>query len=256
MYGESVFTTLRALNGVPQDWGLHFDRLCKSADFLFGPFLESQEWGELLRQRIETKLFSLEGDKVVRLTLYREQSRGLLKAPVISVGELKLNFSTSVFDSSRFSDRLKLRTCPSISRPDWWPGYLKCGNYLNTILLQKRYLRPGDDDVLFLSPEDTVLESSVANIFVVKNDRLFTSPAGPNVLEGVMRQKVLSNGGKYFAEVSETETSFEQLLRADGVFGCNSVRGLFLVDRIDDNEIIFTQEFLDKFRKLSVQVLQ
>ena len=111
-----------------------------------------------------------------------------------------------------------------------------------------------DDDVLFLSRDDTVLESSVANIFVVRHNKLYTAPAGPNVLQGVMRRKVLDVAHEYFDNAEETETTMEQLIRADAVFGSNSVRGLFLVDRIDDYEITYNQEFLEKFERLNYRV--
>jgi 4-amino-4-deoxychorismate lyase len=113
---------------------------------------------------------------------------------------------------------------------------------------------PDDDDILFLSCDDTVLESSVANIFVCRHDKLYTAPAGPHVLEGVMRKRVLEKAHEAFSSVSETPSGMKEMIKADGVFGTNCVRGLFLVSRIDDHEIIPSAEFLERFDKLK-QVL-
>jgi branched-subunit amino acid aminotransferase/4-amino-4-deoxychorismate lyase len=151
---------------------------------------------------------------------------------------------------------IKLRTCPVNKKQHWWPSYLKAGNYLETILSQKRYMRPGDDDVLFLSEEDTVLESSVANIFIVRHDKIYTPPPGPNVLEGIMRKKLLAVALDYFVDFEETATTFEQLMRADAVIGSNSVRGIFLVDRIDDHEIAYKEDFLIKFHNLRDKIFK
>jgi 4-amino-4-deoxychorismate lyase len=255
MYGESVFTTLRLLDGRPQDWEDHLERLRKGTEFLYGPFIET-EWPLDFRNRLEEVLAPIAGDKVVRLTIYRDQVRGLLRTGLISLHDLRVHVSSSPLDPSRFENKaLKLRTCPATKRPYWWPSFLKAGNYLDTILCQKLYLKPQDDDLLFLSSEDTVLESSVANIFVVKQDKLFTAPLGPNVLDGVMRKKVISLALEYFSDFEESETSMEQLLRSDAVFGSNSIRGLFLVDRIDDYEITYSQDFLKKFSGLKQKVL-
>ncbi len=255
MYGESVFTTLRLLDGQPQDWDAHFERLKKGTEFLYGPF-NDEDWSMHFRNRLELSIGELTGDKVVRLTVYREQARGLHKTSLISIGDLKINVNSSPLDPSRFENKaLKLRTCPATKKPHWWPSFLKAGNYLDTILCQKLYMKPYDDDILFLSPEDTVLESSVANIFVVRHDRLYTAPLGPNVLDGIMRKKVINVALEFFSDFEESETSMEQLLRADAVFGSNSVRGLFLVDRIDDYEITYSQEFLAKFSSLKERVL-
>lgn len=256
MYGESVFTTMRMIDGNLKDWDLHFDRLKRGVEFVYGPFTDGDEWKAKLKNRFEGVVQDLSGDKVIRLTVYREQARGLLRTGLISVQDLKIHLNHSVFDPARVDERpLKLRTCSISKRPHWWPSYLKAGMYLETILSQKMYLKPGDDDLLFLSQEDTVLESSVANIFIVRHNKLYTAPTGPNVLDGVMRKKVCSVALGYFEDFQESETTMEQLLKADAVFGSNSVRGLFLVDRIDDYEITYSEEFLEKFEKIKYRVM-
>lgn len=255
MYGESVFTTMLMVDGAMRDWDLHFLRLKKGVEYIYGPFTDGSDWTLTFRNIAEERIQQIDGNKVVRLTIYREQARGLIKPQFLSIADLKIQLTVSSFDRSRTEDKmLKLRTCPVNKRPYWWPDYLKCGNYLETILSQKIYMRPGDDDILFLSTEDTVLESSVANIFVVRHNRLYTAPTGPNVLDGVMRKKVLSVGMDYFDRIEESETSMEQLLKADAIFGSNSVRGLFLVDQIDGYEINYTDHFQAKFKALKNRV--
>lgn len=255
MYGESVFTTMRMINGAMKDWNLHFDRMRRGVEFVYGPFTDGNDWAAKLKTRMEGAFNDLSGDKVVRITVYREQARGLIRTGLVSVQDLKIHINHSVFDSSRVDERaLRLRTCGVSKRPHWWPSYLKAGNYLETILAQKMYLKTGDDDLLFLSQNDTVLESSVANIFIVRHDKLYTAPTGPNVLDGIMRKKVCNVALDYFADFEESETSMKQLLKADAVFGSNSVRGLFLVDRIDDYEITYNEDFINKFEKLKIRV--
>lgn len=257
MYGESVFTTMRIINGALKDWNLHFDRMKKGIEFVYGRFTDGEDWPLILKNKLENKFQDLVGDKVLRLTVYREQARGILKGGPISINDLSINLSFSPLDPNRYIEkRIKLRTCPVTERPNWWPSYLKAGNYLDTILKQKIYLRPEDDDVLFLSNRDTILESSVANIFVVRHDKLYTPPLGPNVLEGVMRKKIINVALDYFTDCTETETTIEQLFKADAIFGSNSIRGLFLIDRIDDHEILFSEKFIDKFNSLKNRVFE
>jgi 4-amino-4-deoxychorismate lyase len=255
MYGESVFTTMRMAEGTLLDWDLHFDRLKKGVEFLYGPFTDEDDWAYKLRNRLDVKFADLTGDKVIRLSVYREQSRGLIRTGLISVTDLRINLSHEPLDQTRYINKtIKLRTCPAPVRPHWWPPYLKAGNYLETILAQKMYLRPGDDDILFLSQDDTILESSVANIFVVKHDKLYTAPLGPNVLDGVMRKKVIQSAINIFQDIDETETTIEQLFKADAVFGCNSIRGLFLVDKIDDHEMNVSEFLKEKIQLLKSKV--
>ena len=257
MYGESVFTTMRMINGVLVDWELHFDRLKKGVEFLYGPFTDGNDWMANLKGLLEVSCQAETGDKILRLSVYREGARGVMKSSLISVSDLKIHLSSTPFERERFEGlMLKLRTCPTPTRPTWWPSYLKAGNYLEVILSQKVHLKSGDDDLLFLSTLDEVLESSVANIFIVRKGKLFTAPLGCNVLDGVMRKKVLKVAPEFFEEVQEAYTDSEQLFKADAIFGSNSVRGLFLVDRIDDYELTYKEEFLDLFHKLKARVFE
>lgn len=251
MYGESVFTTMRMIDSRVIHWDWHFERLSKGAEFLYGPFTDGKDWTHILRNRLEAKFQDIEGDKVLRITLYKEQARGLLKTGLDSVTDLRINIQHTLFDPSRFESKMiKLRSCPVIKRPLWWPSFLKAGNYLETILSQKIHMKEGDDDILFLASDDRILESSVANIFVVKNNKLITAPVGPNVLDGIVRKKLLQIAPEFFDEVEEDSITVDQIYRSEGIIGTNSVRGLFLVDRIDDYEISYNQSFLEKFDKL------
>lgn len=255
MYGESVFTTMRMINGVLRDWDDHFTRLKEGVSFIYGPFTDGDDWPIHFKNRLEERFLDESGDRVIRLTIYREQDRGLLKTGLVSIRDLKIALHSTPFDSARNEGRMfKLRTCSSPIRPHWWPSSLKAGNYLETILNQKLFMQPGDDDVLFLSPQDTVLESSVANIFILRHNRLYTAPLGPNVLDGVMRKKVLAVAAEFFDGVEETASTLEQLFKADGMIGTNSIRGPFLIDRIDEHEMIYSQDFLEKFERLRKRV--
>ena len=256
MYGESVFTTMRMKNDQLLDWEDHFARLKKGVHFVFGPFTDGDDWPLVLKNRLEERLHEEKGDRVVRLSLFLGQERGLIKSGTISIHQLKIAIQSSLIDNTKLENRtFKLRTCSVPLRPHWWPGYLKAGNYLETILSQKLFMQPGDDDILFLSPQDTVLESSVANIFIMRHNRLFTPPSGPNVLEGVMRKKVIDVAEEFFDSIEEAPSTLEQLLKADAIFGTNSLRGPFLIDRVDEHELNYSDEFKTIFENLRKRVM-
>jgi branched-subunit amino acid aminotransferase/4-amino-4-deoxychorismate lyase len=255
LYGESVFTTLKMENGELKHWDLHFDRLKKGIEFMFGPFLDQDNWVPVFKNRLESTIQHEEGEKVVRWTVYRHQARGLRKLNLISTSDLKIHASVRTFEPDRTVGRsVRLRSCPAPMKPHWWPEYLKAGSYLDTILAQRFYLKENDDDVLFLSPNDTLLESSVANIFVVRHNKLYTAPTGPNVLDGVMRKRVIEVAAEIFEDVVEVATDMEQALKADAIFATNSVRGIFMVQALDDHEFNPDPELVKKINSLRAHV--
>lgn len=236
------------------DWDYHFDRLRKGVEFLFGPFPDDGDWELNFRNRLEARLGIENGDKVLRLCVYLDQhERGLRISHPVTVGELRLHLLVSTLDPSE-SKSVNLRTTAALPRPLWWPSFLKAGNYLETILAQKMVLQTGDDDLLFLSHTDTVLETSIANIFIVRHNKLYTPPLSANVLDGVMRKKIINSAHEFFSECQESGSSLEQTLKADLVFCCNSVKGLFLVNQIDGHDIQAIPAAMEKFSALKKRV--
>lgn len=256
MYGESVFTTMKMVDGILMDWELHFERLRKGVEFVYGPFTEDENWDSLLRDKIKRETTGLSGTSVVRLTFYLDHSRGLFRKQVTSINDLKIHLYQTPLDSIQSDFKFyKLKSCPGFAKPQWWPSFLKAGWYLPSILAEKTLQATGYDDVLFVSGEGHVLETSIANVFVLKNNTLYTPSLGPDVLDGIMRRKVLKLASSHFRSIREGHCTMEELFHADAIFCSNSVRGLFLVDRIDDHEITYNEEFLKKFRLFKDEVL-
>ena len=253
LYGESVFTTMRVSEGQAFDQEEHLDRLEKGVEFVFGPFEEGDSWRELFRQRFIEELCKITTTKVVRITVYRAQTMSGLRQGMMAAKDL--HFSTISSPLATEHLHLRLSTCPSFNRPSWWPSFLKAGDYLPTILSQRKYLSPGFDDLLFLSDTGTTLESSIANIFVVRHNKLFTAPVGPQVLDGVMRKKVIDQHSPLFTSVRFEGSTLQQLHCADAVFGSNSVRGVFLIDRINDHSYSYTPDFIAAFEDWRQKVM-
>ena len=235
------------------DWEIHFDRLKEGVNFVYGPFPESEAWVQALKNRLEKCLQPLSGDQVIRLSVYTDQTRGLIRSGTLPIDDLQIHLSVTPY--LKEIKWFNLRSCPSPTRPEWWPGYLKAGNYLETILTQKQYLKVGDDEVLFLGVDQSVLESAVANIFVIRNNKVYTAPTGPQVLAGVMRKKVIQEAGHFFDRVEESAITLNELFKAEAVFGTNSVRGPFLVNKVDDHHFDYSQTFLSNFENLRKRVM-
>jgi para-aminobenzoate synthetase/4-amino-4-deoxychorismate lyase len=88
------------------------------------------------------------------------------------------------------------------------------------------------DDALFFNERGELTEGAVHNVFVV-NGSLWRTPAiACGVLPGTYRASIL----KTRSNAREDVLTLEDILRADAIYLCNSVRGIFSVRLLDDRK--------------------
>ncbi|MBX9722603.1 MAG: aminotransferase class IV, partial [Candidatus Obscuribacterales bacterium] len=81
----------------------------------------------------------------------------------------------------------------------------------------------GAFDAIFVNEQGFVTEGGRSNVFAKIKGQWFTPPLAAGVLPGVMRAQVL-NDPSYFAQ--EKNLSLDELLTAEELFVCNSLRGI------------------------------
>lgn len=84
-----------------------------------------------------------------------------------------------------------------------------------------KYLKQGCYDVLFLNKNKQVTEGAISNIIVQKNGKRFTPPVSCGLLAGIYRNYLIRR-----CHVKERILFKRDLLNADKIYLCNSVRGL------------------------------
>lgn len=82
----------------------------------------------------------------------------------------------------------------------------------------------GCDDALMLNGINQVAEVTSANIYWVKNSRIYTPPIGSGCLEGVTRKIVIAESKKLGFQLTEKNGKLNTLLEADEVFISSSLK--------------------------------
>lgn len=100
----------------------------------------------------------------------------------------------------------------------------KTAAYLDAIMAQKQAQAEGMDDAIFLNGNGNVCCTTLANIFVVKNDEIRTPAQTDGVISGVTRGRIIALARQLGYVVSEGNISVDELLGADEVFASNSLR--------------------------------
>lgn len=81
------------------------------------------------------------------------------------------------------------------------------------------------DDALFFNERGELTEGSIHNVFIVKDGKWRTPAVACGLLEGTYRKMFLAE----HPEALETVLGLDDLLNADAIFVCNSVRGMYEV---------------------------
>jgi len=101
---------------------------------------------------------------------------------------------------------------------------LKSANYLPYVMAAIWAKENKLNDALILNQHDRICDSTIANVFWVKDEKIFTAPLSDGCVAGVMRKKILEllarNPDQLVQEHVLTE---EILLQADEVFLTNAI---------------------------------
>lgn len=90
------------------------------------------------------------------------------------------------------------------------------------------------NDCLVLNTHGRIADSTIANLFLIKGDTIFTPALSEGCVNGVMRKYLLESLIASNYQVKETILSKEDLLAADEVFLSNAINGMRWVQRFRD----------------------
>jgi branched-chain amino acid aminotransferase len=97
-------------------------------------------------------------------------------------------------------------------------------------------VRAGFDEAIMLDPNGCVAECTGENLFIVREDRIYTPPRA-TILEGITRDTVITLARDLGLEVIEEPISRDQLYVAEEVFVCGTAAEVTPVRMIDFRKI-------------------
>lgn len=112
-------------------------------------------------------------------------------------------------------------------------------NYGDNILEKRKSKKLGYDEPIFLNSKNQITEGATSNIFVVVEDKIYTPKLSCGLLNGIVRQYIISN-----YDVIEKEIDIEFLNNADEIFLTNSLFGIMPVNNLEKK--VFKSQKLGK----------
>lgn len=223
-YGDGCFETIRAINGRPVHWNLHWNRLLATCSFLRLPLDgTSAEWLHRIQELLERNMLS-QGARV-RLQVYR--SGGGKYFPEKNAADWFIEtepLTENFFAKQPQGIRLGLIEGVRV-RDNVLGNYKLCAQPLQVIAAMENFENRFDNSVL-LTNNSAVCESIGNNIFSLQGKVLRTPALQTGCLGGVMRRKVMELAVEAGLYVEEGEYPVERFTDADELFLTNAIQGI------------------------------
>ena len=117
------------------------------------------------------------------------------------------------------------------------PAAKACGNYLNSILAKTEAVSAGYDEAILLNNNGLVSDGSGANIFVIRNEEIFTPPTHTGALEGITRDSIIKIAQDLGIKMEEKELVRTDLYLADEIFFTGTAAEIVPIKEVDDRVI-------------------
>lgn len=173
----------------------HLERLQKASRYFTFPFD-----AEDLRQKIEEECQACDLHQDYRLRISLSKS-----------GEIKIERQILLPLSSSFCQAKLCVQDADLQHPF---------TYFKTT--HRPHLTMGNQEIIYHTADGKLLETSIGNLVLKMDGKLYTPPSQLGLLPGIYRQHLLESG-----QVEEKVLTLSDLKEADVIYACNAVRGLY-----------------------------
>ncbi|HZJ36674.1 MAG TPA: aminotransferase class IV [Gillisia sp.] len=250
LYGDSVFETIRAINGKIIFWEDHYFRLMASMRIMrmeipvnFSPEFLEEEIQNLIREN------NLESSPArIRFTVYRKQG-GYYSPETLNIEYVIL--------AEKLPDPFYLLNEDPYEVELFKDHYINSG-LLSTIKSNNRavnvlgsiYAKENSyQNCLILNENKSIVEALNGNIFLVKENKIKTPPLSEGALNGIVRKQILDIVKTIpNLEVEEVAISPFELQKADELFITNVIVGIQPITKYRKKEfgVEVSKELLSK----------
>src|SRR5918912_2825193 len=117
------------------------------------------------------------------------------------------------------------------------PMVKAAGNYLNSILATQESIRNGYDESILLDKEGNVSEASGENIFMIRNNKIYTPITADSALEGITRDSAISIARSLGYALAERPIARAELYMADELFLTGTAAEIIAITNVDGIQI-------------------
>ncbi|MFD1738378.1 D-amino-acid transaminase [Bacillus salitolerans] len=227
-FGDGIYEVVRVYNQKPFMMEDHLKRFERSADAIMLQLPYSRE---------EMKAIILDGIQrsgLDNVDVYFQVTRGI--APRIHLfPDTPAVFSMIIRPARELAPEKKQNGVPVLMLEDerWANCYIKSLNLLPNVLAKQHAFKNGCEEAILVK-DGFVTEGSSSNLFVVKDEILYTTPATKGILHGITRKAVLQLANTLKIQVKEEHFSPSFLKAADEAFITSTTAEILPINKVDD----------------------
>jgi branched-chain amino acid aminotransferase len=235
-FGDGLFETIKSINGQLEFVDEHFARLWKGLKVLQFT-IPKQFTPDYLEQEIQTLLKKNGHDKIarVRLTVFRGDG-GLYDATDHKPNYLIQSWALPDETGSWNSNGLVVGIYTDVKKSCDILSNLKHNNFLPYAMGALHAKNEKWNDAVLLNTEGRLCDTTIANIFLIKDEVVYTPALAEGCIAGVMRANLIEKLTDAGYKLVEGKLSVIELLHADEVFLTNSVYNMRWVQSVGDKK--------------------
>lgn len=238
-YGDGVFRTMKMVDGLPENWPLHYQKLvadcaainivCPSAELLMSD----------LQQLFLPFDLSENPLAIAKIIITRGAGNRGYTPPAITAPMRVITKSVMPqYPELRFSEGVSLTVCETRLASQPKLAGIKHLNRLENVLARMEWTDThttnGIADGIMVDNAGNVIECTAANIFARFGDTLITPSLTQCGVAGITRQRIIDLAHTLSLKVKVEVIDLPTLLSADEVIICNSLYSAWQVKSIQE----------------------
>jgi len=234
LYGDGVYETLRAYDGVLFKLNEHIERLFQSASLIKLKLPKTRE--EIGKAVYETLQANRLKEAYARVTVSRGAGPIGLDPRLCPKPTLAIITNTfKEYPPSYYKKGVKVAI---VNTRRNFKGALdpqiKSLNFLNNVLAKTEAIDRSAYEAVMLNYRGYVAEGTISNIFFVKDKVIFTPSIEVGILDGITRRIIIDIAKETGIKVKEGKFRPDNMYEADEIFISNTTMEVMPVKEVDD----------------------
>ncbi len=234
-YGDGLFETIKYKDEELQLLSSHLDRLWMGLELLQFQLPDFFTKDFIREQILKLVLKNEHSCARVRLTVIRDKG-GLYDTinnrPLFIIECWEIDKQVGLINENGltlgiYTDARKI--CDQFSNS-------KHNNFLPYLMGVSFAKKHSLDDALILNQYNRICDSTIANVFIIKDNCIYTPPLAEGCIAGTMRKLLIENLPTMGYTLLELPVTEEQLLNADELFVTNAIRCIKWVGNISEHK--------------------